>query len=135
MIHQFNELQANKMAQEKIFKNPKVDFIWSHEARKFERIGERMKIELEDLKSHEHKSIETDGVFIFVGMKPNLELFKDNLEKDTWGYIVTNEDKRTNIDGVYAVGDVTSKKYRQITTAIADGTVAAIAITKEMDAA
>jgi thioredoxin reductase (NADPH) len=59
-------------------------------------------------------------------------VFGNQLELDQWGYIKTDEDKRTNIDGVFAVGDVTSKKYRQITTAIADGTIAAIAITREI---
>ena len=86
-----------------------------------------------DLKTKELKTLTTDGIFVFIGLKPNLELFKNKLELDQWGYIKTDEDKRTNIDDVYAVGDVTSKKYRQITTAIADGTIAAISITREID--
>ena len=75
----------------------------------------------------------SDGVFIFIGMKPNVELFRDKLELDKWGYIRTDEDMRTSIPGVYAVGDVISKKYRQITTAVSDGTVAAMAISRELD--
>ncbi|MDO9613116.1 MAG: FAD-dependent oxidoreductase, partial [Bacteroidota bacterium] len=71
-------------------------------------------------------------IFVFIGLKPNLEIFNNQFELDEWGYIKTDEDKRTNIDGVFAVGDVTSKKYRQITTAIADGTIAAISITREI---
>ena len=66
-------------------------------------------------------------------MKPNLGLFGEELELDRYGYIRTDEDMRTSIPDVYAVGDVTSKKYRQITTAVADGTIAAIAVTKEID--
>jgi thioredoxin reductase (NADPH) len=66
-------------------------------------------------------------------MKPNIGLFKEKLELDQWGYIKTDEDMRTSIRGVYAVGDVISKKYRQITTAVADGTIAAMAIAKESD--
>jgi thioredoxin reductase (NADPH) len=66
-------------------------------------------------------------------MKPNTDLFGDTLETDDWGYIKTNEDMKTSIDGIYAVGDIRSKKYRQITTAVADGTIAAISITKELD--
>lgn len=92
-----------------------------------------MVVEVEDLKTKELKTLTTDGIFVFIGLKPNLELFKNKLELDSWGYIKTDEDKRTNIDDVYAVGDVTSKKYRQITTAIADGTIAAISITREID--
>ena len=75
----------------------------------------------------------TDGVFIFVGLKPNIDLFGGKLELDKWGYLKTDEDMRTNMQDVYAVGDVRSKKYRQITTAIADGTIAAINITRELD--
>jgi thioredoxin reductase (NADPH) len=89
--------------------------------------------ELEDMKTGERKTLVSDGVFIFIGMKPNIDLFKNKLELDNWGYIKANEDMRTSIPGVYAVGDVISKKYRQITTAVADGTIAAIAIAKELD--
>jgi thioredoxin reductase (NADPH) len=104
----------------------------SHEPRAFCKAGDKMEVEVEDLKTNEKKTLTTDGIFVFIGQKPNLEIFGNELELDPWGYIKTDEDKRTNIDGVFAVGDVTSKKYRQITTAIADGTIAAIAITREI---
>ena len=92
-----------------------------------------MHVEIENLLTLERKDIIADGAFIFVGMKPNLELFGDKLELDKFGYVSTDEDMRTNIPDIYAVGDVVSKKYRQITTAVADGTIAAIALTKEID--
>lgn len=133
IVHQFDKLQANKTAQEKAFANPRINFIFEHEPRKFERGGERMRVTIEDLKTNEYKTLETDGVFIFIGMKPNTSMFGGKLEIDQWGYLKTNEDQQTNLPGVYAVGDICSKKYRQITTAIADGTVAAIAVTKEME--
>lgn len=133
IVHQFDKLQANKTAQEKAFKNPKIKFMFEHEPRAFRKEGDKMVVEVEDLKTRERKNLKTDGIFVFIGLKPNLKLFGNQLKLDKWGYIQTDEDKKTNIDGVYAVGDVTSKKYRQITTAIADGTIAAIAITKEID--
>jgi thioredoxin reductase (NADPH) len=132
IVHQFDQLQANKTAQEKAFANPKISFMFSHEPRAFRKAGNKMEVEVEDLKTRERKTLTTDGIFVFIGQKPNLEMFGNQLELDQWGYIKTDEDKRTNIDGVFAVGDVTSKKYRQITTAIADGTIAAIAITREI---
>jgi thioredoxin reductase (NADPH) len=92
-----------------------------------------MAVGVENLVTGERSEILTDGVFIFVGLKPNIDLFGGKLELDKWGYLKTDEDMRTSLDGVYAVGDVRSKKYRQITTAIADGTIAAINITKEFD--
>ena len=132
IVHQFDQLQANKTAQEKAFENPKISFMLSHEPRAFKKVGDKMVVEVEDLKTKEMKTLTSDGIFVFIGQKPNLEMFGGELELDQWGYIKTDEDKRSNISDVFAVGDVTSKKYRQITTAIADGTIAAIAITREI---
>ena len=133
IVHQFDKLTANKQAQEKVFKNPKINILFENEPRSFTREGDKMITEVENLKTKERRKLFSDGVFIFIGMKPNIDLFKDKLILDRWGYIKTDEDMRTNIPGVYAVGDVISKKYRQITTAVADGTIAAMAISKEMD--
>jgi len=133
IVHQFDKFQANKIAQEKILQNPKIDVLFEHEPRSFSKNTNNMEVEVENLKTKERKTLKTEGIFVFVGLKPNLELFNSKIELDDWGYIKTNEDKQTSIPDVYAVGDVTSKKYRQITTAIADGTIAAISITKEID--
>lgn len=132
IVHQFDAFTANKQAQDKIFANSKVSTLFSHEPRSFERNGNKIVTEVEDLKTKRRIKITSDGVFIFIGMKPNIELFKDKLELDKWGYIKTNEDMQTSMPNIYAVGDVISKKYRQITTAVADGTIAAIAIAKEL---
>ena len=132
IVHQFDKLTANKTAQEKIFANPKVSVLFEHEPRSFRRDGDKMITELEDIKNKQRKTLVSDGIFIFIGMKPNIELFKNKLDLDQWGYIKANEDMQTSITGVYAVGDVISKKYRQITTAVADGTIAAIAIAREL---
>lgn len=131
MIHQFDALTANKEAQEKLFANHKISVLFEHEPRRFVKTDGKMIVEVENLKTKERFELPTDGIFVFAGMKPNLEAFTDQLNKDNWGYIKTDEDMRTNIPGVFAVGDVISKKYRQITTSVADGTIAAITISKE----
>jgi thioredoxin reductase (NADPH) len=134
IVHQFDELQANKVAQEKIFKEEKVKFHFSHEPREFKKYGTMdMGVVVENLKTGERSEIRTDGIFIFVGFMPNLDGFGDVLELDQWGYVNADDDMKTNLDGVYAVGDVKTKAYRQITTAVADGTIAAISISKELD--
>ncbi len=133
LVHQFDALTANKTAQEKLLANPKISTMLEHEPRSFKRVGDRVITEVEDLKTKEMKTLISDGVFIFIGMKPNVQLFRDKLILDQWGYIKTDEDMRTNLPDIYAVGDVISKKYRQITTAVADGTIAAIAIAKELN--
>ena len=133
MVHQFDKLTANKQAQEKLLANPKVNVLFEYEPRAFIKEGDKIITEVENLKTKQITKLVSDGVFIFIGFQSNIDLFRDKLELDKWGYIKTDEDMRTNIPGVYAVGDVISKKYRQITTAVADGTIAAIAIAKELD--
>lgn len=133
IVHQFDKLTANRQAQEKVLKNPKISIIFDTEPRAFTREGDKIITEAENIKTGERSRLVSDGVFIFIGMKPNIGLFRDKLALDQWGYIKTDEDMRTSIPGVYAVGDVISKKYRQITTAVADGTIAAMSVAKELD--
>lgn len=133
VIHQFDKLQANMEAQEKAFANPKINFVFDTEPRGFEKNGNKVYVKTENIKTGNTDTLQADGVFIFVGMKPNTELFGGDLDTDDLGYIKTNEDMLTSVDGVYAVGDIRSKKYRQITTAVADGTIAAISVTRELD--
>jgi len=133
IVHQFDKLTANKLAQEKALNNPKISVLYDTEPRAFTKDGEKLVTETENIKTREKQKLVSDGVFIFIGMKPNIDLFRDKLVLDKWGYIKTDEDMRTSIDGVFAVGDVISKKYRQITTAVADGTIAAMAIAKELN--
>lgn len=131
MVHQFDHFQANKVAQQELKKLGNVEVLFEHEPREFKKYGTMdMGVVVEDLKTKERKELRTHGIFVFVGFLPNIEMFKEGLELDQWGYLMTNGDMETNIKGVYAVGDVKTKQYRQITTAVADGTIAAIAISK-----
>jgi thioredoxin reductase (NADPH) len=133
IVHQFDKLTANMQAQEKVFNNPKISILFDSEPRAFIKEADKIVTEIENIKTGIRQKLICDGVFIFIGMKPNIKLFRDKLELDKWGYIKTDEDMRTSIPGIFAVGDVTSKKYRQITTAVADGTIAAMAISKELN--
>jgi len=134
IVHQFDKLQANKVAQEKAFANPKIEFIFEHEPREFVKNGSVVnEVLVEDLRTHEYKTINCDGVFIFAGMMPNLDDFDNRLTLDKWGYVNVDANMKTNIDDVFAIGDVAGKQFRQITTAVADGTVAAITISKELE--
>jgi thioredoxin reductase (NADPH) len=133
IVHQFDHLQANKVAQKRISEDPKVEILFEHEPREFKKYGTMdMGVVVEDLKTKELKELRTHGVFVFVGFIPNIEQLGDKLELDQWGYLAADDRMKTNLDGVYAVGDVKTKAYRQITTAVADGTIAAIEITKSL---
>lgn len=132
VVHQFAELQANKQAQQKAFDNNKITFVFEHEPREFIKKNGSMEVVVEDLRSGESSTIKAAGIFVFAGMKPNLDFAGHRLKRDQWGYLKTDEKMYTNISDVFAVGDVRSKEYRQITTAAADGTIAAIVIAAEL---
>lgn len=132
MVHQLDNFTANRKAVDKLLANPKVNVMYNSEPREFIKDGNKLVTSVENVKTREFSRIVSDGIFIFIGMKPNIDLFRDRLKLDQWGYIMTDQDMQTSIPGVYAVGDVISKKYRQITTAVADGTIAAMAIAKEL---
>lgn len=132
VIHQFDTLQAEKITADKVLSYPNVKVLWSHEPRAFTTADDgKITVEIENLKTHERSELTRDGVFIFVGMFPNNDLWKNSgLDLDKYGYIITNTRMQTNIPRVYAAGDITVKTQWQITTAVGDGTVAALEIIK-----
>ena len=105
--------------------NPKFTFHLNHEVL---AINGKQKVESVTVKNRatqESLEIPAAGVFIWIGMNPNTAFLKNQLELNRWGFIEAGEDCRTRIPGVFAVGDVREKEIRQITTAVADGTIAA----------
>lgn len=135
VVHQFAGLQANKRAQEQAFADPKIEFVFRHEPRAFVASNGKWvdAVEVENLETGERRRIDCDGVFVFVGMRPNLDLFPDAFELDEWGFVKVDAEMRTSKPGVYAAGDVATKRYRQITTAVSDGTIASIAVARELE--
>jgi thioredoxin reductase (NADPH) len=84
------------------------------------------RVSLDNRQHTTRENVYVDGIFVFIGQKPNTEMFHGLLEMDDSRYIITDSDQRTNIPGVFAAGDITSKKYRYLTTAMSDGTIAAL---------
>lgn len=132
LIHRRDELRAAKSIQEKAFKNEKMNFIWDtvvEEVNGPEGILSEMT--LRNVKTDELTTIVADeddglfGLFGFIGMLPTSELFEGQIDMER-GYIVTDEDMKTNIPGVFAVGDIRKKFLRQVVTAAADGAIAAM---------
>lgn len=129
LIHRREKLRAEKILQKRAFENGKIEFIWN--SRIVEVIGSENPKKVTGLKiqnsNTEIKSeIKIDGLFVAIGHKPNTILFKDFLDLDQEGYIKTNKQVFTNIEGVYAAGDVHDKTYRQAVTAAGFGCMAAI---------
>lgn len=126
IVHRRDELRAQKILQERAFKNEKVDFIWNHTVKEIN--GEDGKVSsatLVNTQTGEEQEVKTDGVFIYVGMDPLSKPFADLGITDEFGYIITNEKMETSVPGIYAAGDIRQKELRQIVTATADGSLAA----------
>ncbi len=135
IVHQFKELQANRQAQEKAFAEPKIEFVFAHEPREFVARGHTVgEVIVEDLDTGVLSRLACDGVFIFAGMQPNLEVAGELLALDRFGYVQVDEEMRTNLPHVYAAGDVRSKPFRQMTTAVSDGTIAAMSLARALGA-
>jgi thioredoxin reductase (NADPH) len=110
--------------------NPKIEVIWDSEPRAFLGENQLEKLRIENVKTKEVRELATDGVFVFVGYVPRTDLVKGVVKMNEWGYVETGEDMSTDVPGVYVAGDIRSKRFRQITTAVADGTIAALAVQK-----
>lgn len=131
VIHRRDELRAAKSIQEKAFANPKMNFIWDSAVHEIKGDGLVNSMVLENLKTGEMTELVADeddgifGVFVFIGYTPKTKIFEGIIHMDK-GYIVTDENMKTNLEGVYAAGDVRLKSLRQVVTAAADGAIAAV---------
>jgi thioredoxin reductase (NADPH) len=129
IVHRRNQLRASKIMQARAFKNPKVAFIWDSEIEEIygePRTGVRG-VRLKNLVSSEAHDFQTDGVFMAIGHQPNTGIFTGQLEMDELGYLkVRAGSTYTNIEGVFAAGDVADHVYRQAVTAAGTGCMAAI---------
>lgn len=124
IVHRRDKFRAAQYLQDKILKNEKIEVIYNSVVKKI--YGDK-RVEgaiVENIKENKEIDIKVNGIFIYVGLIPNSELFKGKLNLDENGFIITDEEMRTNINYVYAVGDVRRKSLRQIVTACADGAIA-----------
>ena len=126
VIHRRDQLRAAKSIQEKAFANDKIDFIWDSVVAEIKGDGIVEGVTVKNVKTNELSEVETDGVFMFVGYDPVSELAKGLVDMDEKGYIITDENMKTSIEGVFAAGDVRKKSLRQVVTAAADGAIAAV---------
>lgn len=126
IVHRRDELRAQRILQDRAFKNDKIDFIWSHTLKSInEKDGKVGSVTLTSTKDGSEETHEADGVFIYIGMKPLTAPFKDLGITNDVGYIVTKDDMTTSAPGIFAAGDVRDKGLRQIVTATGDGSIAA----------
>ena len=126
LIHRRNELRADKIVQERAFKNEKLEFIYDTVVEEIKGDNLVNFAVIKNVKTGDVRNLEINGIFPYIGFTPNVDLFNGQIEQDNNGFIVTDDKMQTNVKGVYAIGDVRTTPLRQVITAAADGAVAAV---------
>ena len=126
IVHRRDQLRAQKILQNRAFKNEKIDFIWNHTLKSVnEKDGKVGSLTLVSTVDGTEQTVDADGLFVYIGMKPLTQPFENLGITNEAGYIVANPDMSTAIKGIYVAGDVREKGLRQIVTATSDGSIAA----------
>jgi len=133
IIHRRDALRATKIYQERTFADPKITFLWNSVVQEIK--GDKMvqSILVKNVKTNEVKEVQTEGIFLFVGISPKTQFLKGLVQMDEGGYILTNENCETSVKGIFAAGDCRKKLLRQVTTAVGDGATAAFAVEKYLE--
>lgn len=124
IVHRRDALRAQKILQERAFNNPKMKFIWDSVVDEIQGEDQVKTIKVRNVKTDQSQDLAYDGVFVYVGLVPNSDLFKDLGITDDQGWIVTDDQMQTAQAGIFAIGDVRAKHLRQVATAVGDGSIA-----------
>ena len=130
LVHRRGELRASKVMQERALNNEKIKFHWDSAVIDIKGDQKMQQAVLKNLKTNEETTLEAGGLFVAIGHVPNTKLFKSQIDLDDEGYVVLKNKTHTNIEGVFAAGDVHDRSYRQAITAAAFGCMAAIDVDK-----
>jgi thioredoxin reductase (NADPH) len=126
LIHRRDKFRGFKYLQDKVFSLSNVQIIWDTVVEEINGSNKVESIKIRNLKTNELKQLEVDGVFIFIGFETKLDIFKDFVDLDEYGFIITDRDMRTKTEGIFAAGDVRSGSEKQLVTSASDGAIAAI---------
>ena len=130
LIHRRGELRASKIMQERALNNEKIKFYWDSVVIEVKGDQKMQQAVLKNLKTNEETTLDAGGLFVAIGHEPNTKLFKGQIDLDDEGYVVLKNKTHTNMEGIFAAGDVHDRSYRQAITAAAFGCMAAIDVDK-----
>lgn len=130
VVHRKDKLRASRILQERAFDNPKIKFLWNTTVADISGDKKVHAVTLQDIKSNETKKVDVGGIFIAIGHDPNTQVFKGQLDMDEAGYLKLQNHTHTNVEGVFAAGDVHDHRYRQAVTAAGFGCMAALDVEK-----
>lgn len=128
LIHRRDELRAAKSLQEKLKELPNVEIVWDSVVKQIDGKDSVESIQIQNVKTKEDKRLGVDGIFIAVGIEPEIKAFAGLVAQDESGYLIAGEDGKTSVDGIFVAGDVRTKPLRQIVTATSDGANAVASI-------
>ncbi len=126
VIHRRDALRATRILQDRALSNPKIRMLWDSVVDEVKGESVVQSLVVRNVKTGAKSDVAVDGVFVYVGQKPNTEFLGKVLRLDERGYVVTNEEMETSVPGIFAAGDVRAKSLRQVITACADGALAAV---------
>ncbi|MNI48664.1 Thioredoxin reductase [compost metagenome] len=126
MIRRFDYFKGEKATIDEVLNHPKIEVLFNWDLVDVEGETYLEKAIIKNTQTNEQKEIQIDAVFGYIGTEPKTDYFKEDINLTKGGYIIADESTRTNVKGVYAAGDVREKQFRQITTAVADGTISAL---------
>ena len=130
LIHRRDEFRADKIIQKRVFENKKIKPIFNSTVEEIKGNQKVEKIIVKNVLNNEIGTINLDGIFIYIGLKPNSELFTGKLKQDEQGFIITDNTMQTSTIGVYAIGDIRNTPLRQVITAVSDGAIAGVTVSK-----
>jgi thioredoxin reductase (NADPH) len=133
IIHRRDELRAGAILQRRAKENPKISFVWRSVVTKINGEGSVKSVQLKNVETGAESTLDTDGIFIFIGHKPNTQMFAGQLDMDSLGYIKTDLTLTTNVPGVFVAGEVMDSHYRQVVTSAGMGAAAAIQAVKFLE--
>lgn len=133
LIHRRDKLRAQKVIQDRAFRNPKLEIIWDSAVETINGENKVTHVMLKNLKTGETRKLDCGAVFVFIGFVPNSKITRVPLDLDPNGYILTDENMQTSVPGIFACGDVRHQLVRQVTNAVGDATTAAMAASKYIE--
>lgn len=130
VVHRRDQLRAGHTLQERAKRNEKIEFVWDTVVTEINGDGAVESVRVENVRTGEVSTLETEGVFVYIGHYPNSQLFKGKLEMDDHGYLITNRRTHTNVPGVFAAGEIADPIFRQVVTSAGEGCKAALEVEK-----
>jgi thioredoxin reductase (NADPH) len=130
VVHRRKELRAQKILQDRAFKNERMEFVWNSVPVEITGENQVESLLVKNVQSGELSELKVDGVFLYVGSRPDVKFLGDLVERDGAGFIISSDELTTKTKGLFAVGDVRKKSLRQVTTAVGDGAIAAVNLEK-----